>query len=90
MDKQELQVALTKLHQQLSTVENVDESTKEMLSTVMEDIDKLLASDQPEEQKKRTTGSDSVRELVTEFEAEHPKLAQALGQLADGLANLGI
>lgn len=94
MDKQQLQAKLTSLHQELSTVDNVDESTKSMLATVMADIAKLLSSDSEAEAPVTAAGEgkgeENVRSLITELEAEHPKLARVLGQLADGLANLGI
>ena len=89
MDSDRLRAELTQLHHDLSTVENVDDSTRTMLITVMQDIAKLLAGEQPTGDTPAPT-SGSVREMVTEFEAEHPKLARTLGQLADGLANLGI
>lgn len=88
MASEQLHSDLTKLHQQLSTVDNVDESTKAMLVTVMQDIAKLLTGEPTEGDTPPTSGS--IRELMTEFEAEHPKLARTLGQLADGLQNLGI
>lgn len=88
MDNQQLEMQLTQLHQELRTIDNVDESTKAMLLTVMQDIGQLLSGDTTQGEQQAT--SDGVREMMTEFEAEHPKLAHALGQLADGLANLGI
>jgi hypothetical protein len=90
MEKQELHQQLTHLHQELSTIDNVDESTKEMLVTVMQDIAKVLTGEPVSDAESPAPTSDSLREMMTEFEAEHPKLAQTLGQLADGLANLGI
>ncbi len=90
MDKQQLHTQLTTLHQELSTIDSVDESTKAMLLTVMQDMAKLLTGEHPSDDDSPAPTSDSLREMMTEFEAEHPKLAQTLGQLADGLANLGI
>ena len=92
MDKQQLHTQLTELHQELSTVHDVDESTREMLVTVMQDIAQVLTGEQESADAEESSAptSDRLREMVTEFEAEHPKLAQTLGQLADGLANLGI
>lgn len=89
MDADKLRGELTKLHQELSTVDTVDEPTKAMLVTVMHDIAKLLSGEKTGDDND-TPSSDSLREMVTDFEAEHPQLAQALGRLADGLANLGI
>lgn len=47
MDAEKLRGELTKLHQELSTVETVDAPTKEMLVTVMQDIAHLLTGDKP-------------------------------------------
>lgn len=88
MDNEQLRNELTKLHQELSTVDSVDDSTKEMLTTVMQDIVKVLSGEHEGDASQAT--SENVRNLMSEFEAEHPKMAQALGQLADALANLGI
>ena len=38
MDKQQLQTSLTQLHQELATLDNVDDSTKTMLATIAADI----------------------------------------------------
>ena len=89
MEKQDLHEQLTHLHQELSTIDSVDDATKEMLATVMQDIAKLLQGPTDGDAPSAAT-SDSVREMVTEFEAEHPKLAETLGRVADALQNLGI
>ncbi|WP_425396404.1 DUF4404 family protein [Aeoliella sp.] len=90
MDSDQLRTELTKLHQELSTVDSVDDSTKEMLTTVMQDIVKVLSGEQTGESDAPQASSENIRNMMSEFEAEHPKLAQALGQIADGLQNLGI
>jgi hypothetical protein len=103
MEKHELKASLAELHGELSQVENVDPTTREMLVTIMQDIVKVLQSDQAgaelqpatespdaEDEAAPPHGSDSLRNMVIEFEAEHPKLARTIGQIADGLASLGI
>ncbi|MCO6044978.1 DUF4404 family protein [Aeoliella sp. ICT_H6.2] len=90
MDSEQLRNELTKLHQELSTVDSVDDSTKQMLTTVMQDIVKVLSGEHTGEGDTPQASSEHLRSMMSEFEAEHPKLAQTLGQLADGLANLGI
>ncbi len=100
MEKQELKASLAELHSELSQIENVDPATREMLVTIMQDIVKVLQGDQEEEpatpsppaeeESPPPHGSDSLRNMVIEFEAEHPKLARTIGQIADGLASLGI
>lgn len=98
MEKQQLQASLAELHGELSQVENVDPTTREMLVTIMQDIVKVLQTDSAgpkdptvdQEEASSPHGSDSLRKMVIEFEAEHPKLARTIGQIADGLASLGI
>lgn len=92
MDKQQLESSLATLHEELSNVENVDPSTRQLLVTLMQDIAQVLTSDNRDEtaQPTPTHRSDNLRNLVTEFEAEHPQLARTIGQIADGLASIGI
>ena len=92
MDKQHLEASLASLHRELSTVENVDPSTRELLVTLMQDIAQVLTGNvrSDEGQEAPTHRSDNLRTMVTEFEAEHPQLARTIGQIADGLASIGI
>lgn len=93
MRKEELQVSLVELHNQLSQLDNVDPTTRHMLETVMNDIGRVLqAAEEPtaEPADESTDRSDSLRNMVAEFEAEHPQLARTIAQIADGLASIGI
>ncbi len=106
MEKQKLQTSLAELHQELSSGGNVDESTRTMLTTLAQDIAQLLESGtgpaaaeanraEPiapadKDNDKPATSSDSLQALIVEYEGEYPRLTRILGQLADGLANLGI
>ncbi|QDU54193.1 DUF4404 family protein [Aeoliella mucimassa] len=90
MNSDHLREHLTQLHQELSTVHQVDEPTKEMLVTLLKDITNVLSGEASSDDSSTAPSSDSIRAMMADFETEHPKLAQALGQLADGLANLGI
>ena len=106
MEKEQLQASLLALHQELATVENVDDRTKALLATIVQDIQTVLVGEPAAEEVEASDvdvdteldaestepqhGSDSLRGMVAEFEAEHPKLARAIGQIADGLQSLGI
>ncbi|MEZ6060498.1 MAG: DUF4404 family protein [Planctomycetaceae bacterium] len=89
MNADELQTALQALHEELSSTREVDDSTREMLSRVTEDIQRLL-SGEGERSSEAATYSSRLRDMVFEFEANHPKIGNLLERLSDGLANLGI
>ena len=90
MDKPELQSLLESLHRELASVEKVDDRTKQLLTQVTNDVRNILERDEAAPAEEVAGSSENVRSVIQEFEAEHPKLAETLGRLADGLANLGI
>lgn len=90
MDKLDLQSLLESLHRELASLDKVDDRTKQLLSQVTEDVQKVLERDEDSPVEDDAGSSENVRSAIREFEAEHPKLAETLGRLADGLANLGI
>ena len=90
MDKPELQALLESLHRELASLDKVDDRTKQLLAQVTDDVGRVLERDEEVADDDVATSQDSVRNAVLEFEAEHPKLAETLGRIADGLANLGI
>ncbi|NTU97587.1 MAG: DUF4404 family protein [Chlorobiaceae bacterium] len=89
MEQQKLRELLVALHQELATVDSVDEATGGVLSTLREDIGKLvdkehssaLATDEPLRER--------LSEAVNHFEAGHPRLSLAIQHLLDSLANMG-
>jgi hypothetical protein len=91
MGNEELRAKLTSLHEQLSTATEVDGRSRELLRTLLLDIERLL--DQP------ATGSGlpaaeahehRLEELATRFEAGHPAIAGVLRQLIDSLGKAGL
>lgn len=90
MDKIELQSLLKSLHRELASLDKVDDRTKQLLTQVTDDVQRVLERDEDAASEGETGSSESVRSTIEEFEAEHPKLAETLGRIADGLANMGI
>jgi hypothetical protein len=93
MDKSKLQQTLTQVHSELADADSVDQDTRQLLTTLTNDIQRLLEKDEaPPAAEEDSDGplSKQVRGLMLQFESEHPKLTSALNQVADGLANLGI
>lgn len=91
MDRQELLKTLQALHADLSTTERVDPQAERLLRKVTADIERLLDEEQPSpEEDDSSSLSGKLQEMVLEWEAEHPRIARVIGQVADALANLGI
>ena len=85
MDPNRLQALLTELHRELAGAQSLDAESRRMLERVLDDVRRLGS---PGEVPEPPTGQ--LREAALRLEAEHPRLAAALGQLGDALAKLGI
>ncbi|QDU86672.1 hypothetical protein Pla175_00220 [Pirellulimonas nuda] len=90
MTQQQLAETLERLHAELDSIDRVDDATRTALQKVTADIERLLDPEQPTTDQDVDDSRAGLQDLVIGFEAEHPKLAEALGRVADGLANLGI
>ncbi|TLU88405.1 MAG: DUF4404 family protein [Chlorobium sp.] len=90
MEQQKLRELLETLHQELALVDTVDESTGDVLSTLREDIRKLVDKDEnPSAITSDEPLLERLNEAVNHFEAGHPKLSLAIQHLLDSLANMG-
>jgi hypothetical protein len=91
MEQRELVETLAKLHAELSNSDQVDPATLESLRTLTADLQRLLdrpsAGGAPAEVRPAARG---LRDLLLEFEADHPQLSDTLGKVADALAGMGI
>lgn len=92
MDKPQLQSLLESLHRELASLDKVevDDRTKQLLAQVTDDVQGVLERAEHAAEEEVAASQANVRSAIAEFEAEHPKLAETLGRLADGLANMGI
>lgn len=92
MDKSELQETLQQIHGELERAEAVDVESREMLVTVLHDIERVLAQepDQEHDQPSSDTLVGQMRESMEHFEDTHPFLTSLIGRIADGLSNMGI
>lgn len=87
MDKTRLQKLLADLHRELSNANTVDPESRRMLDQVLTDIRELTGKASGQAPDSATA---QLQEAALRLEAEHPRLATALGQLGDTLAKLGI
>lgn len=87
MNSTRLQKLLADLHRELSGATSIDPESRKMLDQVLADIRELTGK-APDEAEEGATAQ--LQEAALRLEAEHPRLAAALGQLGDTLAKLGI
>ena len=100
MTEETLRQLLARVHERLSSSSAVDPEARDMLATVMRDIDGALSRSGP---KTDTVSSVSVspdarvaataprlEAVAVRFEAEHPAIAQLLRQIGALLGQAGI
>jgi predicted component of type VI protein secretion system len=89
MREQHLRQMLEQLHTELQRTDTIDDRSRALLRSVLDDIEDLL-----ERKRKRDMQPESIierlREAVRAFETTHPTLTDAIGGVADALAKMGI
>jgi hypothetical protein len=100
MTDETLRQLLARVHERLSSANTVDPEAREMLATVMRDIDGALSkapatgdtlSAVPVSPEARVSAAaPRIEELAVRFEAEHPSIAQLLRQIGELLGQAGI
>jgi predicted component of type VI protein secretion system len=89
MKEQHLRRMLEELHTELQHADEIDDRSRELLRSVLDDIEDLLAREQKRGTSPEVIG-ERLREAVRAFETTHPTLTGAIGRVADALAALGI
>jgi len=87
----ELRSRLAGLHQHLAGTPRLDDESRQMLRTLLADIERVLddsaarsaAAAEPAHRHR-------LEELATRFEADHPSLAGVVRQLVDALGKAGL
>lgn len=91
MPRQALRKHLAELHDELASAGNLDPALRQQLRDVADDIESLLG--EPSPAPAAAAGGqlrERLRLATVEFEAEHPRLAHVIGDVADTLTKLGI
>ena len=89
MGEQHLRHMLEQLHTELQRADTIDDRSRELLGSVLTDIEDLLARKQkPGAQPEPII--ERLREAVRAFESTHPTLTHAIAAVTDALANIGI
>jgi hypothetical protein len=89
MSNESLRDLLERVHQRLSGEGAVDARSREMLKTLMHDIERALAQ-QGKKSGGKLDAEPRLEALAVKFESEHPALAGVLRQLMDALGKAGI
>jgi hypothetical protein len=97
MGKESLHDLVTKLHAELSDALRADPKSRESLSEMMRDINRLIdkpadAAASPPGTAGTAAGSlpDRLERVAVQFEAAHPTLAASARRLVDLLGEVGI
>jgi hypothetical protein len=90
MEKQRLQETLAELHESLTGVERLDQETRELVETVVDDLQRLVQQDGEVSSVEVQPVTHNLQELLLRFETEHPQLTGIINRIAGSLANLGI
>jgi hypothetical protein len=90
MDKNSLRDLVAKLHGELTEALREDPKSRESLSDMMKDINRLI--DKPAVLPSSAHGSlpDRLERVAVQFEADHPTLAASARRLVDLLGEVGI
>jgi hypothetical protein len=86
MDRDRLRALLDELHQELGSANRLDAESRALVEQVLEDLDRLESPPT----NSAAAPEQGLRDLVLRLESEHPRLAAAVGQVADALGRLGI
>jgi hypothetical protein len=100
MTEETLRQLLARVHERLSSSSAVDPEARDMLATVMRDIDGALAKDAAKTDTVSTVSvspearvaatAPRIEAVAVRFEAQHPAIAQLLRQIGALLGQAGI
>lgn len=89
MNKENLHRELERLHAELEQLDSLEDSDREKLSLLAQDIRRILDYKGTDERHYQSL-IDRVRDVVPELEAAHPKTTLLMRQVLDQIAYLGI
>ncbi|HJX21107.1 MAG TPA: DUF4404 family protein [Steroidobacteraceae bacterium] len=95
MTQESLRELLARVHERLSASGSVDRELRQLLGTVMRDIERTLApgaqtAPNPATLAPAAAHVPRLESLAVQFEAGHPGLAELLRRLIDALGKAGI
>ena len=89
-NQETLRELLARVHERLSQPGSVDGEARELLGTVMRDIERALGRRTPGGAGSVQVNAPRLESLAVQFEADHPQLAELLRRIIDALGKAGI
>jgi hypothetical protein len=90
MDQDSLRDLAAKLHEQLSDALRADPKSRERLSEMMQDINRLIEAPGGAPSAAQLSLPDRLERIAVQFEADHPTMAASARRLIDLLGEVGI
>jgi len=90
MDPNALREHLTRLHEELVQVRQVDPGSNKLLAELMEDIKRLTTQAPAADPAPQSTLPDRLEKIAVQFEVDHPTLAASSRRLVDLLGKAGL
>ena len=90
MEKQALRETLQQLHEELEATPKVDDTTRELLRSVMQDIQHVLDAEGGQATPQHRSLIGRIEAATTYFETSHPNLTAAAQRVIDALSSMGI
>ena len=90
MPSEQLRAELAQLHRVLQDTHEIDDSTRQSLTQLAEDIQRVLQPPPDGTYQGHTDLRQRIDDVVLGFETKHPQLTQILSRVTDLLSNMGI
>jgi len=87
MNEQKLHDHLRELEEELARLDSVDDTSRELLERLMEDIRATLAQSEQPTPEHHTSLRERISGAVAEFEDAHPTLTANLGRVLDAFGH---
>jgi hypothetical protein len=89
MESEKLNQLITRLHEELSAADSLDDVSRSQLQGLTGDIERLTSAAESDRDY-RASATSQLEDAALRFESEHPKLSLVIGELMDALGKLGI
>ena len=83
MNRTELKEHLAELRTQVAALEDTDEQTRKAFANLIESVERQI--EEPEDRAHHPSLLELLRNIIKEFEVEHPRLTDTLNRILVGM-----